>query len=118
MGSSSSSNKSSTYNTSDNRVAADNGAVGISGGGDVSVHMVPDEAFALVGETTDQAFDFGRRSLDAVSAASSDATRTVTDALFRTMEADREETARLLEQAIRIGIPAAAVAYVAARVWR
>lgn len=45
--SSSSSSSSNTQATTDHRVAGDNGAIGVSAGGNVGVHIVADEAFEL-----------------------------------------------------------------------
>lgn len=126
MSSKSSSGKS--YTTNDHRVATDENSIGISSGGDVSVHMVADEAFEVTGLAIEELGDtsqlaiseMGDTSDRAIQAVSSHAAKTANelgDALHRSLEAQREETARILEQAVKIGIPAAALAYVAANVW-
>jgi len=114
---SSKSSSSKTYNTNDNRVAVDGESIGISGGRDVSVHMVPDEAFDLAELSVREIGDTSEIAIDAVRAGAADTTREIGDALFRSLEAQREETSRLLEKTIKWGIPAAVIAYVAARVW-
>lgn len=97
MASVSKSKQESATITEDNRIIADGGGIGINADGDVSLHMVPDEAFELaefaLGETT----------------------RAFSDALVRTQAAARTESAQLAEQIIKIGIPAAALVFLLAR---
>lgn len=130
MGSKSSSSNHTTNNSSDRRVAASDRAVGVSAGGNVVVHQVADEAFelgrdalALTEETTEAAFRFGEGTFDTAAELGERAIKTVSDtlgrslkdtqeALFRTQDAARTESAQLAEQVIKIGIPAAAVAYI------
>jgi len=115
--SSSSSSRASNYTTVDKRIAVD-GQNNVAVAGDtVTIHHVPDEAFDLselalreMGDTTDAA-------LMAVQDTASETTREIGEALFRTLEAEREESARLSEQAIKLGIPFAALAFVAWTVW-
>lgn len=101
MGSKSSSSNHTTNNTEDSRVAVSEAAIGISADGDVQVHQVPDEAFEL-----------GGMAIEAVSETLGRSLRDTQDALFRTQDAARTESAQLAEQVIKIGIPAAAVAYI------
>ena len=118
MASISKSHKTSEYITTDNRVAADNGAIGISGGGNVTVHMVPDEAFDFADSVAQESLrQIGLNSADAIRSAN-DATEEVGRALVAAQEASREDTARILEKAVTIGLPVAAIAYVAAKVWK
>lgn len=115
--SSSSSSSASQYTTIDKRVAVDGQNNTAVSGETVTIHQVPDEAFALgelalieMGNTTDVA-------LSAVQATAKDTTREIGDALFRTLEAGREDSARLSEQAIRLGIPVAGLAFAAWAIW-
>ncbi|HEV8035822.1 hypothetical protein [Yoonia sp.] len=115
--SSSSSSRASQYTTVDKRVAVD-GQNNVAVSGDtVTIHHVPDEAFELgelalmeMGNTTDAA-------LMAVQSTAQETTREIGDALFRTLEAEREESARLSEQAIRLGIPVAGLAFAVWAIW-
>ena len=104
MVSSSKSSASTSSSTSDNRVATDGESIGISGGGDVSVHMVSDEAFEL-----------GELAISQVSDTLGKALKDTQKALFTTQENARTESAQLAEQIIKIGIPAAALVYIAGK---
>jgi hypothetical protein len=116
MGGSSSSKK-SEYNTTDKRNAAEGtGNVQISGDG-VNLHMVPDEAFSLAELSVVEQGNTSAAAIQAVQRANETTSKELGDALYRTLEADRAEDSRLFEQAIQVGIPAAALAFVAAKIW-
>lgn len=167
MSSSSSSSATSTK-TRDGRVAGDNGAIGVSAEGDVSVHIVPDEAFMLAEHSIDGIRDlaesagegaidaiaemrslaegsnqeahesardsiaaFGDMAGDAIDAISglaesntrgardtlSDVTGQFAGALARTQQHARSESTQIAEQLIKIGLPAAALAFAISKVW-
>lgn len=105
MGSSSSSSNQTQNVSEDSRVAVDGESLGISADGDVQVHVVADEAFEL-----------GRLAIDEVSETLGGALQDTQKALFRTQDAARTESAQLAEQIIKIGIPAAALVYIAGRI--
>ena len=116
MGGSSSSSSSSTKNFNrDARVAGDNGAFGVSAEGDV--HIVPDEAFALGSEAIREIAELA----GSVTASGERATETAQGALQLALQgaqsANRSEAANLSENIIKIGIPAAAIAYAVSQIW-
>ena len=127
MGGSSSSSSSSTKNFNrDARVAGDNGAFGVSAEGDV--HIVPDEAFALGSEAIREIAELA----GSVTASGERATETAQGALKVALQgaqsanrvalqgaqaANRSEAANLSENIIKIGIPAAAIAYAVSQIW-
>lgn len=119
MGSKSSSSNQTASTTNDNRVIAEGGGMGVSGGGDVSVHVVADEAFEL-GElaiasgdaSTLAALEFGRDALDKLT-GNFDKALSGTQAAYA--RADESEETLLSSQIIKIGIPAAALAFIAAQ---
>ena len=118
MGGSSSSSSSSTKNFNrDGRVAGDNGAIGVSADGDVGVHIVPDEAFALGSEAIREIAELA----GSVTASGERATETAQGALQLALQgaqsANRSEAANLSENIIKIGIPAAAIAYAVSQIW-
>lgn len=105
MGSSSSSSNQTQNVSEDSRVAVDGGSIGVSADGDVKVHMVADEAFEL-----------GRIAIEEVSGTLGQSLKDTQKALFKTQDAARTESAQLAEQIIKIGIPAAALVYIAGKV--
>lgn len=117
MGSSSSSSSATTNNTRDGRVAGDNGAVGVSAEGDVNLHMVADEAFELGSEALAEFAELARSVVDVGGKTTETASDALSLALHQTQEASRTEGAQLSDQLIKIGIPAAALAFVAAKIW-
>lgn len=125
MGSSSSSSNQTQNVTNDKRVATDAGSIGISSGGKVNVRIVADEAFEL-GE---QALGLGYDAVTEVTGLTRDAlkaqdehTKRVTDtlstALKTTQQMNKTEEGQLGELIVKIGIPAAAIAFVAAQVMK
>lgn len=117
MGSSSSSSSATTNNTRDARVAGDNGAVGISSEGDVQVHMVADEAFELGGAALAELSDLARSVVDVSGKSTETSSDALRLALQNTQAAGRTETTQIADQLIRIGIPAAALAFAASKIW-
>lgn len=105
MSSRSKSSNATTNTTEDSRVAVDGESLGISADGDVSVHMVADEAFEL-----------GKLAIEEVSDTLGQSLQDTQKALFKTQDAARTESAQLAEQIIKIGIPAAALVYIAGKV--
>lgn len=116
--SSSNSASNTSQKTEDNRAAADNGAIGISADGPVSVHMVADEAFTLGSEVVEAIRDLAINNLDFSSRNVETVADTVSRALVETQTANQSETTKLAENLINVGIPALAVAYVVARIWK
>ena len=145
--SSSSSNSSTSTFQRDARVAADNGALGISSEGPVRVNIVPDQAFnlgrqavtdvrrvaegvndlaedaianslRLVGNTAGDAQDITSQTISAAGGLVRSTNATLADALTRTIEADKTEEGQISSQLIKIGIPAVAIAVVAIMVFR
>ena len=119
MGGSSSSSSSQSNQTNDNRVIATDGAQGVSGGGDVSVHIVADEAFELgeaaidSGEAQSLAvLDFAAGAVDRLEGGYTKALDSTQTALERVTSSEGKT---LSGDIIKIGIPAAALAYVAAQ---
>lgn len=116
--SSSKSAQSSSTTNNDNRMIADNGATSVnSGGGNVSIHYVPDEAFDLansalagmagvshdaIGANTDFAF----KALDQVSSA-------IQASAENSLAMAKSESAQLGDKIVKIGIPAAVVLFLA-----
>lgn len=119
MGGSSSSSASSTTNeTRDGRVAGDNGAIGLSvGEGDVTVHLTPDEAFQLGGEAIREIADLARSATESGGRATETSQAALTAALQGVTSANRSEETQLSEQIIKIGIPAAALAFAVSQIW-
>lgn len=119
MGGSSSSSASTTTNeTRDGRVAGDNGAIGLSvGEGDVGVHIVPDEAFQLGGEAIQEIASLARLVTETGGRATETAQGALALALDETQQRDRSEETQLSEQIIKIGIPAAALAFAVSQIW-
>ena len=123
--SSSSSASSNTTNTlnEDSRVATDNGGIGVSTDGNVSLQITADEAFELGENIIQVASDLARQSLDLTERAGAQAfsqtataSANVGRALDTVLEKNRPEDAQLSSELIRIGIPAAAIAFVISRV--
>lgn len=109
----SSSSSATSQATADNRVAADNGALGVSVGeiseGDVTVHVTADEAFELGSEVVREIAGLARLSLDTTDSAQ----RTLGEALATTQQNNKSEAGQISEQLVKIGIPAAVVGIVA-----
>ena len=119
MGSSSSSSSATTNQTRDGRVAGDNGAIGISAdGGDVTLHMVSDEAWQLGREALEELGDLARLVTTTGGRATETAQGALALALETTQEKNRTEATQLSEQVIKIGIPAAAIAFAVSQIWR
>ena len=116
----SSSNSSSATSTStiDGKVAADNGALGISAQGDVTVHMVPDEAFQMGVEAIKSMNDLARSTVVNTGQTVDVVAQTLGTALMRTQNANKSEAGQLSQQIVKIGIPAAALAYIASQVMK
>lgn len=115
-----SSSKSSTatsQSTSDNRVAGDNGAIGVSGGGDVSVHMVADEAFEMGIEALQEMRDLAANAIYSSDNAAKMVGDTLSGAMSAQLEALKTEEGQLSSQIIKIGIPAAAIAFAVSQIW-
>jgi hypothetical protein len=87
--------------------------MGVSGGGDVSVHVVADEAFEMGIEALAEMRDLAMNAM----ASSDAATSTIAGAMTAQLEALQSEEGQLSSQIIKIGIPAAALAFVAAKIW-
>ncbi|MGH1445573.1 MAG: hypothetical protein ACRBBO_05965 [Cognatishimia sp.] len=115
MSSSSSSSATSTSNR-DQRVAVDNGGIGVSAEGDVSLHMVPDEAFEMGREALIEMADLASGSMDIGLQQSELVADTLTNALVATQTAAKSETAQISEQFMKIAIPAAALMFIAGKV--
>ena len=169
--------------TTDARVGADNGAIGVSSQGNVNVQIVPDEAFYLgeaaieaVADIADgttygalslsesvsrdafdfadgttygalslsesvsrdafdfadeanynalsfadrsgaDAYDFAARSIDGARKTVSDVTGQFAEALAKTQEISRTESAQIAEQIIKIGLPAVALVFAVTQIW-
>jgi hypothetical protein len=106
MASRSKSTNSTENKTEDSRVSADGGSVGVSADGDVTIHQVADEAFEL-----------GEFAIETVGDVLGQGLRDTQDALARTQDAARTESAQLSEMIIKLGIPAAALVYIASK-WK
>lgn len=139
MGSSSSSSSATSTSTRDGRVAGDNGAIGISSEGNVDVRIVADEAFELgelavhsiaelaensgnnaretVADVTGVIAGLARQQGDQARETVSDVTSIFAGALADTQQRANSETTQIMEQAVRVGLPVLALAYVAAKVW-
>ncbi|MEJ5217109.1 hypothetical protein WG622_02560 [Cognatishimia sp. D5M38] len=114
MSSSSSSSATSTTNA-DHRVAADGGSTAVSAGGDVSVHIVPDEAFEMGEAALMEMADLAHGSMNIGLAHSEVVADTLSEALFETQRSAKTEAAQLSETFIKMAIPAAALAFVAGK---
>lgn len=117
MGSSSSSSSATTNNTRDGRVAGDNGAIGVSAEGPVNLHVTADEAWQLGSEALAEISDLARSVTDNSSQATQAAQGALALALDKTQQRDRSEETQLSEQVIKIGIPAAALAFAVSQIW-
>ena len=104
MVSKSRSSNSTVNETEDSRVAVDGESIGISADGDVSVMVVADEAFEL-----------GMFAIETVADTLGETVKDTQLALRRTQDAARTESAQLAEQIIKIGIPAAALVFIAGK---
>ena len=119
MVSSSKTRSDTSSSTKDNRIALTGEAVGINANeaaGDVSVHIVPDEAFELVSENSAGVFGLiGDLSQDLVGVVKANNQNTAT-AMQRSLEAttraNRSEFSQLAEQMVMIGIPVVALAWI------
>lgn len=98
MVSSSKTSQSTATENSDERIIADGSGIGVnSGGGEVKIQFVADEAFQLA------------------EIALESTTKTFAKALQDTQAAARSESAQLGEQIIKIGIPALALVFLIGR---
>ncbi|NVK16708.1 MAG: hypothetical protein HWE35_21255 [Rhodobacteraceae bacterium] len=132
MGSKSSSSNTTNNLTKDMRVATDAGSIGVSSGGNVSVNVVADEAFELGEQALEfgsDALDFGFDAFAEVTGLTRDAmraqdehtervTNTLSTALKTTQQMNKTEEGQLGELIVKIGVPAAALAFIAAKVMR
>lgn len=118
-GSSSSTNTStSTINeTKDGRVAGDNGAVGVSAEGDVDLQIVPGEAFQLGEAAVLAAFDLADETLQGAWAMGQTSTDALRLALSDTQFRNQSEAGQIGEQLIKVGVPAAAIAFAVYAIW-
>lgn len=105
-----------TTNNRDGRVAGDNGAIGISAEGDVDVHIVADEAFEMGKEALAEMRELASGVIVSAHEGTEIVGDTLSKALFATQDAAKTEAGQISEQLIKIAIPAAAIAFVAARV--
>lgn len=88
-----------TNNNSDERQIADNGGIAAnSGGGDLNLSIVPDEAFQLA------EFAIGN-----ANQAVAEVSQSFQKALTGTLDGSRSEGAQLGETLIKLGIPALAM---------
>ena len=116
MSSSRSSSATSTENR-DGRVAVDGqGNVGVSADGDVNVHMVADEAWQLGLEAIQEMKALASGSIEAANDSTEIVGQTLSQALFAAQEAGKSEATQLSSQMMKMAIPAAALAFVAAKV--
>lgn len=104
MSSRSKSSNATTNTSEDSRVAVDGESIGVSADGDVQIHMVADEAFEL-----------GMVAIEQVSETLGQSLQDTQKALAKTQDAARTESAQLAEQIIKIGIPAAALVFIAGK---
>jgi hypothetical protein len=139
-GSSSSSSTSSTNHNTDGRVATDNGGIGISSQGNVHLNVVADEAFELGQDAVRRAIDsaeniaqLGHENgallsrhlaenselvVGSLNKSNERVHKTLSDALVSTQQAGKSEAGQISEQLIKIGIPAAALAFAAASIFK
>ena len=124
MGGSSSSSAVATSNKTvsksksrDARVATDNGGIGVSTSGEVALNIVPDEAFQLGKEALAEISDLARSVTDTGGRATETAQSALAMALERSQQMERSEETQLSEQIIKIGIPAAALAFAVSQIW-
>lgn len=117
--SSSSSSSATTDVVEDRRAGAEGEGVAISSsGGNVTVHQVPDEAFEMGLEALREMRDLASSSITNSGMSLDIVADTLGQALATTQENAKTEEGQLSAQIIKIGIPAAALAYVAARIWK
>lgn len=116
MSSSNSSSATST-NTKDGRVGADNGAIGVSAEGDVSLTMVPDEAFYLGEMAIEAVGAIARETAQGAQDTVEGVTGTFAQALATTQQNAKTEAGQISEQIIKIGLPAAALAFAVSQIW-
>ena len=120
------SNRTSTQtSTSDNRVAADNGAIVVRDG---SVQIVDAGAIEMAGDVSEMVIDlaydvssdaygFSELALREGADLAFQSMQSSNDALAQIIERDRSEETQIANQLIRLGIPAAAFAVVAWIIW-
>jgi hypothetical protein len=114
--SSSSSASNTTSNTEDSRVAGDGNAIGISADGNVSLIQTSEEAWELGAGIVEVARALATQSLDLTEKTSGLAINQIGTTLERVLESQKSEEGQLSGQLIRLGIPAAALAYIVSRV--
>lgn len=123
MGSNSASSNTTNNVTQDRRVATDANSIGVSADGDVMVNVVADEAFEL-GEQAlatgnnalDRAADLVQGALSAQDEHTARVTNTLSTALKTTQQMAKTEEGQISELIVKIGIPAAALAFIASKV--
>lgn len=132
MGSKSASSNTTNNVTQDRRVATDAGSIGISSGGPVKVRIVADEAFELgedALELGEDALRWNYKAMDRAAKLVSGAmksqdehtarvTDTLSSALKTTQQMNKTEEGQMGELIVKIGIPAAALAFIAAKVMK
>lgn len=125
MGSSSSSSNQTQNVTEDRRVATDAGSIGVSAAGDVSLNVVADEAFELGEEALwtgadalDRAADLVADVMTAQDEHTARVTNTLSTALKTTQQMAKTEEGQISELIVKIGIPAAALAFIASKVMK
>lgn len=123
MGSSSSSSNQTQNVTEDKRVATDAGSIGVSAGGNVKVNVVADEAFELGeqalmtgGDALDRAAELVEGVMTAQDEHTARVTNTLSTALKTTQQMAKTEEGQISELIVKIGIPAAALAFIASKV--
>ncbi|MCE8508346.1 hypothetical protein KBY28_07765 [Ruegeria pomeroyi] len=117
MSSSKSASSTATSNK-DGRVAVDNGGVGVSAEGDVTIHMVPDEAFELGEAALFEMADLARGSMEIGVQQTEAVQDTLSKALFETQRAAKTEAAQVSEMIVKMGIPALALVFIAGKVFK
>ena len=105
MSRSSSSSTTSTA-TSDHRVAGDNGAVGVSAGGDVMLDLTTDEAWELADVVVSRISDLATETVGLAGKSQA----TLAAALETTQQNNKTEAGQLSQQLVQVGIPAALIA--------
>lgn len=117
MGSRSSSSSTTASSTTDARVATDGESLGVSAGGDVSVNIVPDEAFELTETVVIEASTLLRDASQGVFDLAGRSVSQSEKALDSVIASKRSEAGQLSEQLVKVGVPAVALAFVASQVF-
>lgn len=112
------SSTSTKTNQHDGRVAADGGAIGISSKGSANVNIVADEAFELGETAINGVINAAAGIVDAANSQTEIVASSLNQALQSTQQAAKSEAGQIGEQFIKVAIPAAALAFVAAAVMK